>query len=376
METQRVPTNLITGFLGAGKTSAILSLLPQRPHHERWAILVNEYGMVSLDHILLADGANPQDLVAEPATDAGGNSMLSIDEMAGGCFCCTLSDSLPLTLSRLIRRTNPHRLIIEPTGSGHPASVIDLLRSSPLSSRIDLQTTICLVDPRDYENPRVTNSEVFRDQIQMADVIALNFSDKCDPVLVEKCRQFVVRQDPPKLLIKETHMGKIDADWLSLSGVVTRNPLFETAHKHIHSVNSLPQETTVGQSRSSDAFAGLIPVSPADPAVVSLSTVPAPGKPVRCLNQGLGQVGFGWIFDPKDVFCHELLLDTLDAVYPVLRLKGVFHTSSDWWSIQRRGNEQRLMRSAYRRDSRIEIIAEPGVMEWPDIERRLISCLQ
>ena len=140
---ERIPTNLITGFLGAGKTTAILSLLSQRPSHERWAVLVNEYGMVSLDHVLLqqpdtqmlSEGDLPGEttsaieispLSADGLADECG---VMIDEMAGGCFCCTLVDSLPLTLNRLVRRARPHRLIIEPTGAGHPASVIDLLRS-------------------------------------------------------------------------------------------------------------------------------------------------------------------------------------------------------------------------------------------------------
>ncbi len=104
--SKKIPINLITGFLGAGKTSAIQSLLPFRPTSERWAVLINEYGMVSLDHILVNDSE-------------GDLSGVHVDEMAGGCFCCSLSMELPLMLARIIRKTQPHRILLEPTGSGH-----------------------------------------------------------------------------------------------------------------------------------------------------------------------------------------------------------------------------------------------------------------
>ena len=85
---ERIPTNLITGFLGAGKTTAILSLLSQRPSHERWAVLVNEYGMVSLDHVLLQQPDTQMlsegDLPGE-TTSAIEISPLSADGLADEC---------------------------------------------------------------------------------------------------------------------------------------------------------------------------------------------------------------------------------------------------------------------------------------------------
>lgn len=212
----RIPTCLITGFLGSGKTSALLSLLPLRPPHERWAVLVNEYGMVSLDHLLLNDSPDQSDSV-------------QVDELAGGCFCCTLSMDLPLALSRLIRRSQPHRIFIEPTGAGHPAAVIDMLRTGRIADQIELRSVICLVDPRDYQNPRITNSAVFHDQIQMADVVAINFSDKCSPAQTALCRQYVASLDPPKFLIAETTLGRLQPEWLDPDCLVARPPGFADA---------------------------------------------------------------------------------------------------------------------------------------------------
>ncbi|MDB5335502.1 MAG: GTP-binding protein, partial [Planctomycetaceae bacterium] len=150
-----IPTNLITGFLGVGKTTAIRDLAARRPAHERWAILVNEYGEVGLDQAMIEGSGDPG---------------LAVSEIAGGCFCCSMEMPLDWTLDALIRTAKPHRLVIEPTGLGHPARVLDHLRSPRFREILDVRTTICLADPRDFENPRISKSPVFQDQLHLADI--------------------------------------------------------------------------------------------------------------------------------------------------------------------------------------------------------------
>ena len=180
---QPIPTNIITGFLGTGKTTAILELLKRRPAGERWSVFVNEYGMVSIDDVLME--SKSQDV--------------QIQELAGGCFCCTTSAMMDTVLMQFIRRTKPDRLLIEPSGAGHPARVIDALRGERFRQALDLRATICLVDPKDYENPRVTNSEGFHDQIQMSDVAAINWTDKRERSQIDRCKTWIEQFDPPKL---------------------------------------------------------------------------------------------------------------------------------------------------------------------------------
>ncbi|MBL8817401.1 MAG: GTP-binding protein [Planctomyces sp.] len=353
----KIPINLITGFLGAGKTSAIQSLLAQRPAHERWAVLINEYGMVSLDHILVNDIANDAGNTEDSTKD---NSGVDVDEMAGGCFCCSLAMELPLMLARMIRRTQPHRIILEPTGSGHPASVIDLLRSGRLGERLELRATIALVDPRDCENPRITNADVFHDQLQMADVVAINFGDKCSSDQIQRCRNLVVSLDPPKLLIAETTQGKLSLAWLDLSGHMIRQPLFADAHTVQH--NSIASENPE-----------LInPFSPPTDSIIA--DRPFHGKPVRFENQGLGKFACGWVFHEADVFDRDEIIDLLAGLHPILRLKGVFHCSDDWWSIQRRGSDTTFQRTAWRRDSRVEIITEFQSDGWDVLQEKMLNC--
>lgn len=330
----RIPTHIITGFLGVGKTTAIRSLFAQRPANERWGIFVNEYGMVSLDHLLL-DQHGP---------------LIDVQELAGGCFCCTTAELLKPALAGFIRRTHPDRLFIEPSGAGHPAGLIDTLRTHWFGERLDLLPTLCLVDPQDFGTKRITNQAVFYDQIQMADVVVLNWLDRRDPDLVARCRAWLTEFDPPKAHIYETTHARLEWDWLFSNQLVARPPCFGTAH----------------HSPAGDAANG---------PLVNLTISPLPGAPLRLENSGLGQWACGWIFDREDVFDREALLDLLGYVHPILRIKGVFHCDDDWWVINRVGSETSFEPTAYRRDSRLEIIVGHQTSGWPDFERKLLDCL-
>ena len=88
---QSVPTNVITGFLGVGKTTAILHLLANKPADERWAVLVNEFGEIGVDGALMEQ------------QDEG----VFISEVPGGCMCCTSGLPMQIALNMLLTRSNP-----------------------------------------------------------------------------------------------------------------------------------------------------------------------------------------------------------------------------------------------------------------------------
>lgn len=98
----KIPTHIITGFLGAGKTTVLQQLIGQKPASERWAILVNEFGQLGLDAAVLS------------------NQGVQLSSVAGGCLCCLRSPLFQVSLNRLIREARPQRLWIEPSGLGHP----------------------------------------------------------------------------------------------------------------------------------------------------------------------------------------------------------------------------------------------------------------
>lgn len=347
---ERIPTNLVVGFLGSGKTTAITKLIEQRSTDENWSILINEFGKVSIDHALVDSSS----------------SGIAIEELGGGCACCTLAFAFKPLLAQFIRRTKPDRLILEPSGVSHPAKVVDILRSRDFCRAIDLRNIICLIDPQDFEDPRWRETEVFQDQVQLADIVVLNWTDDRDRELIDRCREWVESFRPPKQLIIETSYGMIDLQLLDRKFDIVRFPLFADAHPSPQpDRNKLPM-----LKRSSEADTP----PEADPAK---QTHPSPtkGHPLRFQNDGPGYDACGWVFHIDDIFDRDKLLDFLGYVHPIVRLKGVFRCQNEWWSINRAKEATSYATSAYRRDSRLEIILSCQTSGWDEVEQKLLQCL-
>jgi len=347
---ERIPTNLIVGFLGSGKTTAITKLIEQRPAGQNWSILINEFGKVSIDHALVNSGPDE----------------IAIEELGGGCACCTLAFAFKPLLAQFIRRTKPDRLILEPSGLSHPAKVVDILRSRDFSGAIDLRNIICLVDPQDFEDPRWRETEVFQDQIQLADIVVLNWTDDRDRELIERCREWVEGFRPPKQLIVETSFGVIEPELLDKKFDVTRFPLFADAHPMPESKDEkLPPLDLITEIDS----------TPPSEASQTQHASPTKGHPQRFQNDGPGYDACGWIFHVDDIFDRDKLLDFLGYIHPIVRLKGVFRCENDWWSINRAKAATGYATSAYRRDSRLEIILKQKTSGWDEVEEKLMECL-
>jgi G3E family GTPase len=324
-----VPTNLITGFLGVGKTTAVIDLLQRKAAGSRWAVLVNEYGAVTIDGALI-EGAGPDGV--------------TVKEVGGGCVCCAAAPFLPVAIHFLLLEANPERLIIETTGLGHPARLLDSLRGS-YHGRLDVRATIGLVDPADFARPEMKENPVFIDQIQMSDVLVMNKLDTAAPELVREFRTWANGLFPPKLLIAGTTHGRIDPAWLDLSGDDERRPLYPQAHEHAEHSAPAPHAGPVNIGKSATRY-----------------RTPAGAHPA-C----------GWIFDPADTFDEGKLLALLSGTKDVARLKGVFRVADEWIAVNRTGSAVSVAPTAYRRDSRLEIFANE--LDWQAFEQQLIGCL-
>ena len=337
----KIPVTLFTGFFGVGKTTAIKSLLARKPTSEKWAVLVNEFGEVAIDQMAVS----PDD-----------NSDVVIRDIPGGCMCCAMNVPMRVAVTDILRRVQPDRLLIEPTGIGHPAGILDELQAPGIARAIELRAVICLVDPRHITDPRIQAVDVFRDQVHLADILIAGKSDLADPEDLMAFRDWAHTLYPAKFRILETRHGDLDLDLLDINPQEARVPLFPDVHDH--------DREDQHDSASALDFQAM------------------PGRPYRVENAGTGYRGCGWIFSIEDVFDKAGVISLLGppsmpglakgAV--VERLKGVFRTGKDWILIDRARDEITVTPIAYRNDSRLEIIIPEGVQaEWKELENALVS---
>ena len=317
-------TNLITGFLGSGKTTSILHLLAQKPADEKWAVLVNEFGEVGIDGALLAD------------------SGALLKEIPGGCMCCVNGLPMQVGLNTLLRQGKPDRLLIEPTGLGHPKQILDILTAAVYEPWIDLRATLCILDPRQLLDERAVSNDNFRDQLAAADIIVANKSDRETAESARALADWWQRWGGERRKVSAIQ-GNID---LTLLDEPRRNtaPLPASAeHAHRHPPTS-----------------GLAALSLAEHQRWS-----------RHLNNGQGYQGCGWIFDAETVFDTIGLLEWV-RLAPVGRVKGVMRIAEGAVRINRQGEDLHIETlSVAPPDSRIELISA-NEADWNALQTSLL----
>ena len=280
-----VPTNIVTGFLGAGKTTAILHLLRAKPAAERWAVLVNEFGEVGIDGGML--GGVDQD-----------HRGVFVREVPGGCMCCAAGLPMQIALTSLLSQARPHRLLIEPTGLGHPKEVLGVLSADHYRRALDVRATLTLVDARKLRDERYREHPTFVQQLAVADVIVANKADSYDAECLPDLRRFLAEN--AELQGKRLHSvehGAVDPAWLDAPAASGA----EHAHHHHHG----------------DAAASALPSAP---------QIPDEGF-LRIDNRGEGFFSQGWMFDPRWVF-DEQQVETVLLGIDAERVKAVFVTTS------------------------------------------------
>lgn len=340
-QAKTIPTNIITGFLGVGKTTTINALLAKKPQGESWAVLVNEFGQVGIDQEMM------------PTEDG-----LHIKELAGGCICCSLGASLGQTVRALIEHANPDRLIIEPTGIGHPEGIIDTLMGPGFKNVLDLRATVCLLDPRCLAQEEVLSNPIFHDQLNLADVVLINKCDLAEEPQIELAESSLGNMFPPKQHLGRTIRGRIDPALLDLVRNGQLKAQFPDAHAHNHEHEHEHQHHDHHHEHAHEHHH---------------ETVPEPGKPVRKTGHGSGLYSCGWLFHRDDCFDYWALEEILTGLTDVQRIKGVIRIGNAWVFFNRVNDEHDFDKVAYRRDSRIEIISTRE-LNWQQIERDMLAC--
>ncbi len=301
---QNIPTHVIAGPLGAGKTSLIRQLMAQRPQGERWAVLVNEFGQVGLDAALLS-------------RDEDG---IAIGEVAGGCLCCVNGMPFQVGLGRLLRKARPDRLFIEPSGLGHPLQLLRQLGQAPWLGVLLVQPLVIVLDAQAMGRGEPL-PEAQLGALAMAGLVVMNKSEAVD----EYSKLLINKQigDVPAIW---TEQGKVEIDHLPVSstGVV------ETALEPAWAVDS--------------------------GALAAGALWTNPQVPICLAEAGEGGWSIGWRWHPGRQFDPQLLQAFLQDL-PWKRAKGVIHSAGGWQSFNGLNGELPAWQpSDWRKDSRIELI--------------------
>ena len=326
----QVPTNIITGFLGVGKTTVIQKLLSQKPVEERWAVLVNEFGEVGIDSNLFSSAK-------------GQNNSVTISQVPGGCMCCTNGLPMQMALNLLLKESKPHRLLIEPTGLGHPKEVLAILSGESYREVLNLQATLSLVDARKINDARYTSNETFNQQIEIAEVVIANKADLYQsnefPLLVGYVDAKFSLDDKQ---IYQVRHGAVELEWLARAA----------------------------SEKNKNAFRDAAPINNSSALPPTLDT-PREGF-VSADNAGEGFFSRGWIFNPGWQFNSVKLLSLFQGL-DVERLKGVFITSEGFIGFNKVDNVVTQLRFNFMPDSRVEVISRRQEI-LVGLEKSLLDC--
>lgn len=205
-----VPTTIITGFLGAGKTTAIQHLLTHRPANEQWVIYINEYGEVGIDGMAIDKEQG-----------------LFIEELAGGCACCISNLPFVEGLAQLLGKVRPDQLLIEPSGLAVPQALEKQIVKK-LGTELEVRARICLLDPRRIDEYQ--KIPTYQDQLNYCDLLVANRCDLATTEHLHEFRELAKKYNTPATI--ETELGRIDPQWLTRSP--TRDNTKNSKHHHIH----------------------------------------------------------------------------------------------------------------------------------------------
>jgi cobalamin biosynthesis protein CobW len=309
MLRQKIPATVITGFLGAGKTTMIRNLL-QNANGKRIALIINEFGDLGVDGDVLkgcgAEACSEDDII----------------ELTNGCICCTVADDFIPTMSRLLERENrPDHIVIETSGLALPQPLVAAFNWPGIKTQVTVDGVITVVDSAavaagrfaddhdrvdalriedenlDHESPL---EELFEDQLTAADLIVLNKTDLIDAADLKAVREEVASRITRKPAMIEARNGDVSAAVLLGLGIGTEDDIANRKSHH-----DLEHENGEEHDHDHDEFESFVVElgAVADPAgfVERLKGIIAahdilrlkgfadvPGKPMRLLIQAVG----------------------------------------------------------------------------------------
>ncbi|MCJ1465402.1 hypothetical protein MMC07_004020 [Pseudocyphellaria aurata] len=187
-----IPITIVTGFLGSGKTTLILNLIPQLPKHYKLALLKNEFGDVAIDSQLASSAA-----------------ISGVQELLNGCICCNLVGQLGDALEALRNDVSPDRIVIETSGSAFPATLaMEVNRLGRESGHYVLDGVIVVIDVENWKGYEDT-SYTAKLQARYTDLIVFNKWEQVNERKYEDCLDRVGDLELPIAHVK-SNKGHVD----------------------------------------------------------------------------------------------------------------------------------------------------------------------
>jgi len=300
----KTPVTIVTGFLGAGKTTLIRHLMANASGR-RLALIINEFGDVGVDGDLVrscSDAACPED---------------AIIELANGCICCTVADDFAPAITKLLaREPKPDHIVVETSGLALPKPLIKAFDWPDLRSKLTVDGVVAVVDAAavaegrfaddpariaeqrlsdpslDHDNPL---EEVYEDQLMSADLVVLNKADLVDKHELDALKAQIALALPRAVKVAAAREGAIDVDVLIGMNAAAEDDL-----------DARPSHHDAEAEHDHDDFDTFVVAIPAvrdpDTLIDRLAAatrahdilrvkgfIEVAGKPLRMLVQGVGQ---------------------------------------------------------------------------------------
>ncbi|MBO6716941.1 MAG: cobalamin biosynthesis protein CobW [Rhizobiaceae bacterium] len=299
----RIPCTVVTGFLGAGKTTLIRHLL-QNANGKRIAVVVNEFGDVGIDGEILK-GCGIEDCPEE-----------NIVELANGCICCTVADDFVPAIDQILaRKPAVDHILIETSGLALPKPLVQAFQWPSVKSRVTVDGVVAVVDGAALADGMVASDmdalaaqreaddqldhddpieEVFEDQVACADLVILSKSDLIDAAGRERAERTVNAHLPRAVKIVAAKEGQVDPAILLGLGLAVEDQIDarKTHHDGLDDHDHDDFDSFVVEvgaiADPSEIAARVAAVAEKENVLRVKGFVPVDGKPMRLLVQAVG----------------------------------------------------------------------------------------